>query len=157
LARALTRLGQIERDLGDGETARAHYQEAVSIYRTEGDVLGLAHALRHLGDIHHDHARPDLAAPCYEEALDLYRRSVMTRRSDLANAVRSMALHQESIGDFEQATQGWEEARALYASLDGPLRRLMGRAPNAGVVESEEHLARLAEQRQGGQPPTPNV
>lgn len=143
MARALTRLGQIERDLGNREAARAHYQEAVSIYRTEGDVLGLAHALRHLGDIQHDTGRPDLAAPCYEEALDLYRRNVMTRRSDLANAVRSMALHKESVGDFEQARQFWLEARALYVSLDGPLRRLMGRTPNAGVVESDEHLVRL--------------
>jgi len=144
LAGALARLGQVERDIGNGDAARQHYEEAVGIYRVEGDVLGLAHAIRHLGDIHQDAKRWDLAAPCYEEALDLYRRNMLTRRRDLANAIRSMAIHKEETGDLAQAKQCWEEARTLYASLDGPLRRLMGRAPNPGVVESSEHLARLA-------------
>jgi len=143
LARALTRLGQVERDLGNDDAARQLYHEAVGIYRVEGDVLGLAHAVRHLGDIHQEAGRWDLAARCLEEALDLYRRNALTRRSDLANAVRSMAVHKEETGDLVQAKLLWEEARDLYASLDGPLRRLLGRGPNPGVAESSEHLARL--------------
>jgi len=143
LAAALTRLGQIERDFGSGDTARSYYQEAVAIYRVDGDALGLAHVLRHLGDVHQDAGRGDLAAPCYEEALDLYRRNLLTRRSDLANAVRSMAIHKEEAGDLGQAAQFWAEAHKLYARLDGPLRRLLGGAPNPGVAESAERLARV--------------
>ncbi len=52
LAKALTGLGQIERDLHDNDAARGHYEEAVAIYREEGDALKLAHTIRHLGDIH---------------------------------------------------------------------------------------------------------
>lgn len=144
LAFALTRLGQIERDLQHLDAARQHYQEAASIYRQTGDTVTLAHTVRHLGDIHQDAGRGDLAAPWYEEALKLYRSSRHVRRGDLANALRSMAIHKEAAGDLERARQFWLEARTLYASLDGPLRRLFRRTPNPGVIESSEHLARFA-------------
>ena len=143
LAFALKRLGQIARDLGDLDPARAHYEEAAGIYRSAGDPLSLAHTVRHVGDIHQDAGRPDLAAPCYEEALRLLRSS-RARRGDLANAIRSLAIHKEQAGETEPARRLWTEARDLYASLDNPLRRLFRRRPNPGVLESSEHLARLS-------------
>src|ERR1017187_8136279 len=57
LAKALTGLGQIERDLHHSEAALQHYEEAAAIYRAEGDVLRLAHTVRHLGDIHRNDGR----------------------------------------------------------------------------------------------------
>ena len=144
VAFALKRLGQIERDLQNLELARTYYEEAAAIYRERGDALSLAHTIRHIGDIHQDAGRWDLAEPCYDEALRLYRSSKATRRSDLANAVRSMAIQKEHSGDIERARVLWKEARDLYASLDGPIRRLFLRRPNPGVIESSEHLTRLA-------------
>ena len=146
LAFALKRLGQIERDLQNLDVARSYYEEAAAIYRQRGDALSLAHTVRHVGDIHQDAGRWDLAEPCYDEALRLYRSSKGTRRSDLANAVRSMAIQKEHTGDIERARLLWKEARDLYASLDGPLRRIFLRRPNPGVIESSEHLTRLARQ-----------
>ena len=143
LAFAVKRLGQIERDLGNLDAALALYEEAAAIYRERDDALNLAHTIRHVGDIHHDRGRGGPAERCYDEALTLYRRSRGTRRSDLANAVRSMALQKERTGDLEHARALWKEARDLYASLDGPLRRIFTRRPNPGVVESSEHLMRL--------------
>src|SRR5215470_18228602 len=52
LARALKDLGQIECDLDDNDAALQHYQEALGLYRAEGDVLKIAHTVRHVGDIH---------------------------------------------------------------------------------------------------------
>src|SRR5688572_27696523 len=72
LARALTGLGQVERDVGDHEIARQHYEEALAIYRAEGDALRVAHAVRHLGDIHREDGRLELAGRCYREALEFY-------------------------------------------------------------------------------------
>src|SRR5688500_8400541 len=118
LAFALKRLGQIERDLQNFDVARSYYEEAASIYRQAGDLLSLAHAIRHVGDIHQDAGRWDLAEPCYDEALKLYRSSRGARRSDLANAIRSMAIQKEHSGDIERARLLWKEARDLYASLD---------------------------------------
>jgi tetratricopeptide (TPR) repeat protein len=143
LAFALQRLGQVERDLRHLDAARAHYEEAAAIHRRRGSVLGLAHAVRHIGDIHQDAGRWDLAEPCYDEALALYRSSRSARRGDLANAVRSMAIQKEHSGDLDHARRLWKEARDLYASLDGPLRRIFLRRPNPGVIESSEHLTRL--------------
>jgi len=40
LARALTALGQVERDRHRGEAALHCYEEAVGLYRVEGDALG---------------------------------------------------------------------------------------------------------------------
>lgn len=144
LAFALKRLGQIERDSGQLNAALDAYVEAAEIDRECGDHVSLAHTMRHVGDIHQEAGRADLAAPCYEEALRLYRTSRAVRRGDLANAIRSFAIHKEQAGETEPARRLWTEARDLYASLDNPLRRLFRRRPNPGVVESSEHLARLA-------------
>jgi tetratricopeptide (TPR) repeat protein len=147
LAFALKRFGQIEQDRQDLEAALRLYEEAAEIYRQQDDTLSLAHTVRHIGDMHQDAGRGDLAAPCYEEALDLYRRlRRQAGRGDVANAVRSMAIHKEQAGEMERARILWAEARDLYASLDNPLRRIFRRQPNPGVVESTQHLARLAHQ-----------
>jgi tetratricopeptide (TPR) repeat protein len=85
LARALTGLGQIERDLHDLDAALTHYVEAVAIYRTADQPLTLAHTVRHVADILRNQARLDLAAPHYEEALEIYRGDALTPPLDLAN------------------------------------------------------------------------
>ena len=144
LAFALQRLGQVERDLQNVDAARQHYEEAAAIYRAHDDALSVAHTLRHIADIHDDMGRAERAAPLYEEAVRLYRGCRGVRRGDLANAIRSMAIHTEHLGDTERARVLWMEARELYASLDRPWRRLFRRRPHPGVLESSEHLARLA-------------
>src|SRR5664279_3014351 len=53
LGQALRALGELERKLGDGQSARAHYEEAVALGRKHGDALRLAHTVRHLGDVYH--------------------------------------------------------------------------------------------------------
>ena len=49
LAWALTRLAQIERDLDNLDAALQHHEEAVVLYREDGNVLRLAHSVRHVG------------------------------------------------------------------------------------------------------------
>jgi tetratricopeptide (TPR) repeat protein len=134
LARALTGLGQIERDMGRLDVARRQYEAALAIYRVAGDSLKVAHTVRHLGDIHHDNGRPELAEPCYIEALALYRRDPRTPPIDLANAIRGFAILKEDAGQTEEATALWEEARDLYASV----------SIQAGVTESARRIARLS-------------
>ena len=133
LAKALTCLGQIERDLHHGEAALQHYGEAAALYRAEGYVLRLAHAVRHLGDIHRESKRPDLAESSYREALDLYRGHEETSPLELANALRGLAILKDDAGETEAARLLWEEARELYASVN----------VEAGVAESSRRLARL--------------
>lgn len=133
LVRALKGLGQIERDLGRGDAALPLYEEAVRLCRVHGDVLLLAHTVRHLGDIHQDAGRTRLAEPCYREALKIYRSHGRAAPLDLANALRPLAILEETLGQTKQAVDHWTEARDLYARLN--LRE--------GVAESTEHLYKL--------------
>ncbi|MDQ2839448.1 MAG: tetratricopeptide repeat protein, partial [Acidobacteriota bacterium] len=91
LAKALTGIGQIERDLHDREAARKHYEEAVTLYRALDDPLRLAHTVRHVGDILQDDGQRELAEPCYEEALEIYREHQETSPLDLANTIAGFA------------------------------------------------------------------
>jgi tetratricopeptide (TPR) repeat protein len=138
LARALTGLGQVERDVGRYDVARQHYEEALAIYRAEGDPLKVAHTVRQLGDLHQEEGRPYLAAPCYDEALSLYRHEGRTSVLDLANAIRSFAILKEDTGKAEEARRLWEEAKELYTAVN----------VKEGVVESSNRLSRLAQRRQ---------
>jgi len=134
LARALTALGQIERDLHHHDAALKLYEEAAAIYREKRDVTKLAHTIRHIGDIHRHEGRVSLAEPCYREAIELYRAEDKTAPLDLANAIRGFALLKDDAGESMQAKLLWEEARDLYAAVN----------VKEGVAESTRHLTLLA-------------
>lgn len=133
LAKALTRLGQIERDVHHSDAALRSYEEAAAIYRAEGDALRLAHTVRHVGDIQQDDGHPELAEPCYREALAIYRSHAKTPPLDLANAIRGLAILKGEAGEAAEARLLWEEARDLYTAVN----------VKAGVDESERRLALL--------------
>jgi tetratricopeptide (TPR) repeat protein len=133
LARALTALGQIERDLSNTEVARQHYEEAIAIYREHGDMLRLAHSVRHVGDIYLEGGQLAAAEPFYQEALNLYRAHASTAPLDLANTLRGFALLRQESGQNNEARQLWSEARDLYQSVN----------VQAGVAESTRRLAQL--------------
>jgi tetratricopeptide (TPR) repeat protein len=133
LARALTGLGQIERDLQETSAALGHYEEAVAICRTLDDQLLLAHTVRHVGNILRNQGNLALAATCYSEALAIYRGHEQTPPLDLANALRGFALLKVATGDKAEARDLWQEAGRLYAEVD----------VRAGVAESEKQVALL--------------
>lgn len=136
LARALTRLGQIERDMRHRDEALRSYQEAAAIYRAAGDAPRLAHTVRHVADIQRGDGRPELAEPCYHEALAIYRSHPQTPPLDLANAIRGLAILKSDAGEAGEAKLLWREAKDLYTAVN----------VKAGVDESCRQLARL-EQR----------
>jgi len=133
LAGSLIGRGQIERDLKNNEAAVQHYSEAIALYRSSGHPLRLAHTVRHLADILRGMRSIESARALYEEALQVYREHVETPPLDLANAIRGFALLRGSAGERDEARILWQEARALYASLNVP----------AGVEESEAQLDQL--------------
>ncbi|HEY7405953.1 MAG TPA: tetratricopeptide repeat protein [Candidatus Angelobacter sp.] len=133
LAKTLTALGQIERDLHRMDEALRHYEEVADIYRSVDIPLKFAHAVRHAGDIHQDEGHLQLAEPCYVEALTIYRAHPETPPLDLANTLRGLALLKEAIGEPKESVALWQEARNLYASVN----------VEAGVQESERRLKHL--------------
>ena len=133
LAAALRRLGHAEQDVGRNDIAVARYEEAVAAARLTGDSLLLAHAIRHVGDAHRDARRLAAAETSYAEALTLYAEHPDPPPLEYANAIRSMALLKEALGDTCEARCLWQQAKALYATV--PIV--------AGVAECDEHLSRL--------------
>jgi tetratricopeptide (TPR) repeat protein len=117
LARAVTELGRIERDMGHADAALASYQQAAAIYREDGDALKLAHTIRHVGDILQDAGRPAEAEPCFREAIALYRAHPETPALDMANALRPLALLKNDAGDFDEADRLWDGAKELYSAV----------------------------------------
>jgi tetratricopeptide (TPR) repeat protein len=133
LARSLTGLGQIERDLKNKAAALQHYAEAAAIYRSLPDPLRLAHTIRHVGDILRGSGAIEQARPHYEEALAIYREHGETSVLDFANAIRGFALLREDAGETMQARLLWQEAKGLYEAAK----------VQPGVQESDSHLVRL--------------
>jgi tetratricopeptide (TPR) repeat protein len=133
LARALTGLGQIERDLSNPAEALRAYQEAAMLYRNAGEDLKYAHAIRHAGDIYREEKLPGPAEPCYRAALEIYRSHAEPHPLDVANAIRGYALLKEETGDTLEALALWKEARELYAKVQ----------VEAGVAESTRRIALL--------------
>jgi tetratricopeptide (TPR) repeat protein len=126
-------LGQIARDRRRSDAALLHYEEAVALYRAEGDALKLAHTVRHVGDIYREASHPDLAESRYQEALALYHSHKETPPLELANAIRGLAILKCDAGEVDVARALWEEARDLYEAVNVA----------AGVAESNSRLAQL--------------
>jgi tetratricopeptide (TPR) repeat protein len=133
LARALTGLGQIERDLHNLDVALRLYQEAADLYRSLDDLLLLAHTVRHVGDILRNQGQLKEAALAYTEAIEIYRSQRQTTPLDLANAIRGYALLKGKTGETEEAWNLWKQARDLYASVN----------VKAGVEECNVQIASL--------------
>ena len=108
---ALRMLAQIEHGLGRGDEESALYHEAVVLCREAGHPTLLAHTIRHLGDLLRHSSDLEGADACYSEAIELYRASSETHPSELANAVRPMAILQEALGNSEAARTLWAEAQ----------------------------------------------
>lgn len=139
---ALTRQAQIERDLRNYDAATDFQQRALQLQREIGPD-GLPHVMRHLADILDDSGRYDEASRYYAEMESLYRGNSATPPLEMANAVRSLAVHAEHRGDKERAHQLWTEARDRYSKLDQLFLKLTGERRNPGVEEAERRLASL--------------
>src|SRR5579863_8893774 len=134
LARALSGLGQIERDLGDTESAAGHYRESVAILRAGGPSLALAHTVRHLGDILRGRGELEEADAAYREALAIYRADAKSTPLDLGNTLRGYALLRAAAGDKAAALEMWQAAGALYEIV----------GVQAGIDESRAQIAELS-------------
>lgn len=144
LSQSLTRLGGIERDLGNIESSLQHYREAVSVCRSIDAPLTLAHTIRHVGDILRESRQLEAALPCYVEALEIYRSHPNTGTLDLANTLRGFALLEAALGHNESAIALWQETGALYDQVwQEPESPYSEADLTPGIAESQRQIARL--------------
>lgn len=134
---------QQSRDAGDFYDALLQQRRAVTLLRDMGDRAALAHAVRHLADILVAAGNAGEASESITEMLTLYRATPDAQPLDIANALRSAAVHAEAIGDNETARAFWLQARDRYAALDDVFERLTGNPGNPGVAEANAKIALL--------------
>lgn len=105
-ARALMSLGSIEDRAGQAEPARAHYLDAIGLFRQLNDALPLAAALDDLGQLERRENRWSVAMAHFEEAAELHR---------IAGSVSKRARSLQFLADLCAKAGDTEEARAWRA------------------------------------------
>ncbi len=90
---------ELLRKAGDREGALVRQRRAVALWRELGDAAPLAHAVRHIADMLVEAGRAGEASEPIAEMLALYRQAGDAPPLDVANALRSAAIHAEAIGD----------------------------------------------------------
>ena len=141
--KARTRQAQIEREAKDYNKALAFQIEALTIQRGLNDSKMLAHVVRHMADTLQSAGRHGEAEPYYREMLSSYQSAPNVPPLEMANALRSIALHEENMGKTDDARHLWQDARSHYAALDAEYLALTGKNENPGVREADRHLATL--------------
>ncbi|MES2044771.1 MAG: hypothetical protein V4475_12935 [Pseudomonadota bacterium] len=134
---------ELLRKAGDREGALVRQRRAVALWRELGDAAPLAHAVRHIADMLVEAGRAGEASEPIAEMLALYRQAGDAPPLDVANALRSAAVHAEAIGDSDSAEAFWLKARQRYAALDELFEKLTGQPGNPGVEEADRRINAL--------------
>jgi tetratricopeptide (TPR) repeat protein len=131
------------RKAGDRDAALIRQRRAVALWREAGDPAQLAHAVRHIADMLVEAGRAAEASEPIAEMIALYARLRDAPPLDVANALRSAAVHAEAIGDGDTAEGFWLKARQRYAALDDMFEELTGQPGNPGVAEADRRINAL--------------
>ncbi len=159
-AKVLWTLGLFAKEQRDYQRAKLRYGEALTLYRSLGDGVGVTVRLAHLGIVAQEEGDLNRAEPLLEEALSVGREvgephgtamvliglaDVTRARGDLA---RTESLLGESLALFRSMGHAWGIARALTMLGDAAcVRRDLARA--ASLYGEALELHRTVRAKQG--------
>ena len=106
IAKALDRLGDITRLLGDRARGRALFSESLELFRALGDRRGAAHVLNNLGEMALQEGEIATAKLLFEQCVSLFE-SIADDRG-LSHAL-------DNLGDVLTTGGDYDRAEALYA------------------------------------------
>lgn len=118
-AQTLDTCGDLQSRLGNVDSAREHYREAIALYRRKRPGIGLANALAGLGNLQCRVGDIEAARPLYDEAVAIFRRK--GERLGLANVLRSLADLYSRTGRIDEAVDLFGQAIDLYRRLQANL------------------------------------
>jgi predicted ATPase len=151
-AHLLIAASEIESFLGD--LVSGWLEEAIALFRADGDIEGLARALGSLS-VRVMHDDPQQAIVLYEEGLQYFRQ--LNDPVGIAAGTLNLGCAMEERGDMARAEDLWKESLAAYRAIDHPggaatalfnlarcelLRGAHGQARNL-LIESLELGARM--------------
>jgi LuxR family maltose regulon positive regulatory protein len=103
--------------IGDVESAKTLYQEALKIWRSEKNLHSQAETLNNLAVLHHQLGEYEFASEAYEDGLACARNSHNQRAESLLLA--GLGDLYSEIEDFEAALQAYEQAGVIAGGLSG--------------------------------------
>jgi ATP/maltotriose-dependent transcriptional regulator MalT/two-component SAPR family response regulator len=113
----LVETAMVNATVGDVESAKASYQEALRIWRTEKNLHSQAETLNNLAVLYHQIGEYEFAAEAYEDGLACARQSHNQRAEALLLA--GLGDLYSEIEDFEAASQAYEQADVITSGLSG--------------------------------------
>lgn len=94
-------------------SARAHFEEAIPLFRTSGEVSLITAGLLWLGWVDHEEGNYDAAGERFQEAYRLCRQQ--GNRSTLPYALSKLGTWADATGDFALAMKYHQEAHEIFA------------------------------------------
>jgi len=144
LANASLRYAMVLTGQGEPAPARAAMEEALALFRQEGDRWGTSQALNAMGDIARVQGDYDRASILYTESLQLYRQLGVKR--DIPASLHNLGHVALARGDTQKAEAFFKESLMLHQELgnkQGSTECLVGLAGVAAAVQQPARAARL--------------
>jgi len=113
--RALTILGTAHLNLGNIAEATCYLEEALPIYRADGDAFALSSVLQSLEVAYINSGRLADAAACLQEVVALRRK--LGNTGALALALNNLGYHYHQHGDYERALATFQEGLSVVARV----------------------------------------
>ena len=113
----LVETAMVHATVGDVESAKASYQEALRIWRAENNLHSQAETLNNLAVLYHQIGEYEFAAEAYEDGLTCARQSHNQRAESLLLA--GLGDLYSEIEDFEAASEAYEQAEIIASGLSG--------------------------------------
>jgi predicted ATPase len=110
-ASALARIGGVESDRGDYESAYNHLHRALQLFEIVGDQPGIAEACSHLGRMYRLRGEFDNALKAYEQAESSY--SSQRHEAGVAATVHAVAAVYAERGDLALAEERYQRALTI--------------------------------------------
>ncbi|MGZ9235336.1 MAG: tetratricopeptide repeat protein, partial [Anaerolineales bacterium] len=115
VAMLLGETAMVRATIGDVESAKALYQEALQIWQAERNLYSQADTLNNLAVLYHQLGEYESAAETYEDGLTCARNSHHQRAESLLLA--GLGDLYSEIEDFEAAAQAYEHAETIAGGL----------------------------------------
>ncbi|NJK49476.1 CHAT domain-containing protein [Candidatus Gracilibacteria bacterium] len=118
------------------QDAIAIWQEAISDFEKQGDLIGQAGALNHLSLAYQALGQWQQAKGAIDKSLNLLQRSPTKETKTLAQALNIQGYLQSRTGQTQAALESWQQAEATYREADDKVGVIGSQINQAQALQS---------------------